>query len=291
MIATQNYFIDSETLSQNLGRDGLVLIDVRGRAAYSSHIPGAVHSTWHEYSDPSSVSKGVLNPDVSQLEQRLQNLGINQDSDVVIYSNPFDNWGDEGRMFWMLQYLGHSSVRILDGGWVKWIAEQRPFEHDVMKKSVGDFIARANPELMINKDALKKIVKGQHPNTVIVDARSVEEYAGKEIDGLPRAGHIPSAINISWNQFLQRDATIKPAEQVRQIFEEHGLREDQEIITYCLGGVRAAWVYCLLRYVGFDQVKAYPGSWWEWSRDFAAPAEKDVKLLHKVNNPEPIRSS
>ena len=125
----------------------------------------------------------------------------------------------------------------------------------------------------------------------MLDARSVEEYAGKEIDGLPRAGHIPSAINISWNQFLERDATVKTPEQVRAIFEEHGLRDDQEIITYCLGGVRAAWVYCLLRYVGFDQAKTYPGSWWEWSRDFAAPAEKDVKLLHKVNNPEPMKSS
>ncbi len=291
MMTTQDFFIDTESLSQNLGREDLVLIDVRGPAAYTSHIPGAVNSTWHEYSDPSSVSKGVLNPDLSQLEQRVRALGINQSSDVVIYSNPFDNWGDEGRMFWMLQYLGHPSVRMLDGGWVKWVAEQRPFDHDRAKPATGDFTVNANPERMITKDALKKLVKGQHPNTIILDARSVEEYAGKEIDGLPRAGHIPSAINISWNQFLERDATLKPAEQVKAIFEDHGLREDHEIITYCLGGVRAAWVYALLRYVGYDQVKTYPGSWWEWSRDFAAPAEKDVKLLHKVNNPVPTKPS
>jgi thiosulfate/3-mercaptopyruvate sulfurtransferase len=291
MMATKDYFIDTETLSQNLGREDLVLIDVRGVAAYSSHIPGAVNSTWHEYSDPSAVSKGVLNPNIAQLEQRLRALGINQGSDVVIYSNPFDNWGDEGRMFWMLQYLGHPSVRILDGGWVKWVAEQRRFEHEVVKPKPGDFTASAHPDLIILKDALKKLVKAPHPHTVIVDARSVEEYAGKEIDGLPRAGHIPSAINISWNQFLNKDATVKPADQVRNIFEDHGLREDQEIITYCLGGVRAAWVYSLLRYVGYDQAKIYPGSWWEWSRDFAAPAEKDVKLLHKVSNPEPLKSS
>lgn len=291
MMTTQDFFIDTESLSQNLGREDLVLIDVRGPAAYTSHIPGAVNSTWHEYSDPSSVSKGVLNPDLSQLEQRVRALGINQTSDVVIYSNPFDNWGDEGRMFWMLQYLGHPSVRMLDGGWVKWVAEQRPFEHDRANPATGDFTVNANPERIINKDALKKLVKGQHPNTIILDARSVEEYAGKEIDGLPRAGHIPSAINISWNQFLERDATLKPVEQVKAIFEDHGLREDHEIITYCLGGVRAAWVYALLRYVGYDQVKTYPGSWWEWSRDFAAPAEKDVKLLHKVSNPVPKKPS
>ena len=102
------------------------------------------------------------------MEQRLRTLGINQASDVVIYSNPFDNWGDEGRMFWMLQYLGHPSVRILDGGWVKWVAEKRPFEHDVVKPSMGDFTVSVHPELIVYKDALKKLVKGQHPNTLIL---------------------------------------------------------------------------------------------------------------------------
>lgn len=287
----ENFFIDTESLAQNLGREDLVIVDVRGRGAYTSHIPGAVHSTWHEYSDPSAVAKGILDPDLGRIERRLRALGMNQSSDVVIYSNPFDNWGDEGRMFWMLQYLGHPSVRILDGGWVKWVAEQRPFEHEVVQPKPGNFSAIAHPELIVNKEALKKLVKGPHPDTLILDTRSVEEYAGKEIDGLPRAGHIPSAINIPWNRFLQPNATVKPLEQVKKIFEDHGIREDQEIITYCLGGVRAAWVYCLLRYVGYPRVKTYPGSWWEWSRDFAAPAEKDVKLLYKVTNQDPTKPS
>ena len=287
----ENFFIDTESLAQNLGREDLVIIDVRGRGAYTSHIPGAVHSTWHEYSDPSAVAKGLLDPDLGRIEQRLRTLGINQSSDVVIYSNPFDNWGDEGRMFWMLQYVGHPSVRILDGGWVKWVAEQRPFEHETVQPKPGDFTVTAHPELIVNKGELKKLVKEPHRDTIILDARSVEEYAGKEIEGLPRAGHIPSAINIPWNRFLQPNATVKPHELVKKIFEDHGLREDQEIITYCLGGVRAAWVYSLLRYVGYPRVKTYPGSWWEWSRDFAAPAEKDVKLLYRVTNQDPVKPS
>ncbi|MDR4493788.1 MAG: sulfurtransferase [Nitrospirales bacterium] len=287
----ENMFIDTETLFQNLGREDLVLIDVRGRAAYSSHIPGAVHSTWHEYSDPDAVAKGVLDPNVERIERRLKALGINQTSDIVIYSNPFDNWGDEGRMYWMLQYLGHPSVRILDGGWVKWVREQRAFQHETVAPKPGNFSVTVNPELIVYKDTLKKMVKASHPNTILLDARSVEEYAGKEIDGLPRSGHIPSAMNLPWNRFLNSDATVKPVQEIQKIFEDHGLRQDQEIITYCLGGIRAAWVYCLLRYVGYGQVKTYPGSWWEWSRDFAAPTEKDVKLLHKVTNPEQTKPS
>lgn len=285
---SRTYLIDTETLAQNLGREGLVIVDVRGPAAYSSHIPGAVQTSWHEYSDPEATAKGLLNPDISRLEERIRSLGINNSSDVVIYSNPFDNWGDEGRMFWMLEYLGHPSIMVLDGGWVKWTAEHRRFEHEPVKLAPGDFKASLKPEVLTMKDELKKLVKQPHPGTFILDARSTEEYAGKEIDGLPRAGHIPTAVNISWNGFLKPDGTVKELEMVRGMFAEFGLRPDLEVITYCLGGVRSAWVYFLLRLIGYENVRNYPGSWWEWSRDFAAPAEKDLKLLHKfkATNPE-----
>ena len=138
------YLIDTETLSLNLGRDDLVLIDVRGEGAYSSHIPGAVHSSWHEYSDPQATAKGLLDPDIARLEKRLQALGVNNSSDIVVYSNPFDNWGDEGRMFWMLHYLGHQSVKVLDGGWPKWTAEHRPYEHAPVRPSPATFRRRFN---------------------------------------------------------------------------------------------------------------------------------------------------
>ena len=280
---SRTYLIDTETLAQNLGREGLVIVDVRGAAAYSSHIPGAVQTSWHDYSDPEATAKGLLNPDIAQLERRVRALGINNSSDVVIYSNPFDNWGDEGRMFWMLEYLGHRSIMVLDGGWVKWTAEHRPFEHQPVTPAVGDFQASLRPEVLTRKEELKKLLKRPHPETFILDARSTEEYAGKEIDGLPRAGHIPTAVNISWNGFLKPDGTVKDLDMVASMFAEFGVRPDLEVITYCLGGVRSAWVYFLLRLIGYEKVRNYPGSWWEWSRDFAAPAEKDVKLLHRFS--------
>lgn len=274
--------IDTETLFQNLGREDFVIIDVRGEGAYTAHIPGAVQSSWHEYSDPQATAKGLIDPDVSRLEKRLQALGINHSSDVVIYSNPFDNWGDEGRMFWMLHYLGHRNVKVLDGGWPKWTAEHRPYDHVPVNAAPGNVRVSVHPDVIIQKNELKQLVKRDHPDTIIVDARSVEEYAGKEIDGLPRPGHIPSAVNIPWNGFLLPDATVKPLGTLREMFHARGLNERQEIITYCLGGVRSAWVYFLLKLAGYENVRNYPGSWWEWSRDFAAPAEKDVKLLYQV---------
>ena len=285
--------IDTETLEQNLGRPGLVILDVRGKAAYAfgGHIPGAVHSTWHDYSDPNAVAKGLLNPDLSAIEQKIRALGISQDTDVVIYSNPFDNWGDEGRMFWMLEYLGLDKLRILDGGWVKWVAEKRRYEHGVNSPQAGTFKASPRPDRIAMKDELKQIVKRPHPETMLLDARSLEEYVGKEIAGIPRPGHIPSAVNVPWNGFLNPDATLKDANAIKASLEERGLHQGQEVVCYCTGGVRSAWVYFVLKVVGYPRVRNYPGSWWEWSRDFAAPTETDAKLLHKIISQDAPRPS
>lgn len=282
------FLIDTKTLDDNLGREGLVLIDVRGQAAYAfgGHIPGAVNATWHDFSDPAAAAKGLLDPDVSRLEQKIRALGIDNDSDIVIYSNPFDNWGDEGRMFWMLQYLGLSKLRILDGGWVKWVAEKRRYEHGKVSAQTGRFTASLRPELIVMKDDLKKLVKRPHPETVIADARSLEEFAGKEVQGIPRPGHIPGAVSVPWNGFLNPDATVKDLDKIKATLEEKGLHESHEVICYCTGGVRSSWLYVVLTLAGYGKVRNYPGSWWEWSRDFAAPVETDVKLLHKIADQE-----
>ncbi len=286
---SQSFLIDTETLQQNLGREGLVVIDVRGKAAYAfgGHIPGAVHATWHEFSDPKAIAKGLLDPDVGRLEATIRALGINHDSDVVVYSNPFDNWGDEGRMYWMLEYLGHTKLRVLDGGWVKWVNEKRPYEHGVAGPKPGDFKAALNPNVIVMKDELKKLVKQPHPDTTIVDARSLEEYAGKEVSGIPRPGHIPSAINVPWNMFVNADGTAKDRDAIKAALLDHGMDEHKAVICYCTGGVRSAWLYLVLKLVGYEKVRNYPGSWWEWSRDFAAPVETDVKLLRKIIEEDP----
>lgn len=276
--------IDTNTLQRRLGEPGLVIIDVRGKAAYEfgGHIPGAVHTTWHDYSDPNAVAKGLLDPDLAGTEKKLRALGINDDSNIVIYSNPFDNWGDEGRMFWMLEYLGHRNLKILDGGWVKWIEERRPFEHGRVVPKSGTFTIAADPERMMTKDELKTVVRRPHPDTVIADARSLEEFLGKEVSGIPRPGHIPSAIHVAWNGFLNPDATVKDLDKIKTLLDHKGLDRTKETVCYCTGGVRSAWLYFVLRLAGYDKVKNYPGSWWEWSRDFSCPVEQDLPSLQKV---------
>jgi thiosulfate/3-mercaptopyruvate sulfurtransferase len=228
------------------------------------------------------VAKGLLDPDMNRMEQKMRALGLSEDSEVVIYSNPFDNWGDEGRMFWMLEYFGHRNMRILDGGWVKWITEQRPFEHGRVTPKPGNFSVKPATHTIIGKDELRAMVKHPPPDMKILDARSLEEYLGKEVSGIPRPGHIPSAIHLSWNGFLNTNATVKDLTAIKAALEEKGLEPDHDIVCYCTGGVRSSWLYFVLKLAGFQKVRNYPGSWWEWSRDFACPVEKDFQGLQKV---------
>jgi thiosulfate/3-mercaptopyruvate sulfurtransferase len=174
---------------------------------------------------------------------------------------------------------------------VKWVAEKRRYDHGVNVPKPGTFTASPRQELIAMKDELKRLVKRPHPETILVDARSVEEFVGKEMAGIPRAGHIPSAINIPWNGFLNSDATLKDVEAIGDGLDEKGLHRSHEVVCYCTGGVRSGWVYFVLKVMGYPKVKNYPGSWWEWSRDFAAPAETDTKVLHKIINQEAQRPS
>jgi thiosulfate/3-mercaptopyruvate sulfurtransferase len=81
---------------------------------------------------------------------------------------------------------------------------------------------------------------------------------------------------------LNRDATVKELSVIKEILEAKGVDREQEVICYCTGGVRSAWLYFILKLVGYPRVANYPGSWWEWSRDFACPAETDLHALQKI---------
>jgi thiosulfate/3-mercaptopyruvate sulfurtransferase len=265
--------VTTEELDAMLDRDDVVVVDVRSKMAFmaSGHILHAVAATWHDFSDPNSAIKGFLDPDIGRLEKKLGALGISNDRQVVVYSNPFDNWGDEGRMYWTLKYLGHPNVRVLDGGWVKWSAEMRRFECGPANPRPAMFKATVDPSLITNKADVRKLVEESPPDTILADARSTEEYNGAFQQGIARGGHIPSAVNVPWNQFFNPDGTVKPVDAIRAILEKQGVTSGQEVVCYCTGGVRSAWLYFIMKLAGYEKVKNYPGSWWEWGNDYTLP--------------------
>ena len=285
--------ITTDELDGILDRDDVVVVDARSKMAFfaSGHIARAVAATWHDFSDPTSGIKGLLDPDIGRLEKKLGALGISRERQVVVYSNPFDNWGDEGRMYWMLKYLGHPNVRVLDGGWIKWSAEMRRLEFGPASLRPATFKAEPNPALITVKAELRALVDGPHPETVLADARSPEEYGGTIQQGIARGGHIPSAVNVPWNQFFNPNGTVKPIQQIHAILEKEGLGAHKEVICYCTGGVRSAWLYFILKLAGYEKVKNYPGSWWEWGNDYLLPVVNLKELARPKLDPTPPKSS
>jgi len=252
-----------------------VLLDARPTLAYLfSHIPGAVNVNWKDFSDPASPMKSLLDSDLTRLGKKVGELGISQNHRVVVYADPFESWGDDGRIYWMLSYLCHPAVQILDGGWFKWKQEGRRIERGPGKSTPVEFKARVNPALLMAKDELKERINPKSSEMVIIDARTPEEYLGLKSSGLPREGHIPGAVNISWNSFYNANGTVKSAEEIRKAAGQSGVTEEKEVVTYCTGGVRSAWLYFTLRLAGFDKVRNYAGSWMEWSRDLDLPIER-----------------
>jgi len=147
----------------------------------------------------------------------------------------------------------------------------RRFECGPAQPRPAVFKANADPSLITTKAEVRKLVEGPHPDTILADARSTEEYNGAFQQGIARGGHIPSAMNVPWNQFFNPDGTVKAVEAIRAILEKQGVVSGKEVVCYCTGGVRSAWLYFILKLAGYEKVRNYPGSWWEWGNDYTLP--------------------
>ena len=262
-------FISTEALAAQLQEPSLAVLDGRPIMSFlMAHIPGALQVDWKAFSDPQAPSKGILHHDVAVLEKKIGALGIGRGSRVICYSDPQSCYGEDGRLFWMLRYLGHDDVRILNGGWTKWQMEKRPIERGPAKAPApAAFEAALKPEMVIDREALKRVVASGAAGPAILDARSPGEYSRQN-------GHVPGAVNIPWNGFYNADGTIKPPAAITAALAQQGVDGKKEFVVYCAGGVRCSWLYALMAEAGVTNVKNYIGSWSDWSSDPSAPVEK-----------------
>jgi thiosulfate/3-mercaptopyruvate sulfurtransferase len=258
--------ISTEQLAALREGAGATVIDARGTAAYlKGHIPGAVASRWQDFTDPKSPVKGLLHPDSAELARRFGALGVANDRPVVVYAEPFEHWGAEGRFFWMLHYLGHDDVRVLDGGFPKWRAEGREVAHMPTRAVPATFSPVLRMDGFIDREGVAACLE-EAPDTVVVDCRSSKEYA--------KEGHIPGAVNLPWVSLYTEAGTVRPEGELRALLEAAGITPDKEVVPYCTGGVRSAWVFTVLHLLGYKRLKNYDGSWWDWTHDGRMPIER-----------------
>ncbi len=255
LIAAISPVVESAT---SHGEIGLVVVDVRTRDAYEAgHISGAVHLDPNAVVAPHSPIDGSLRS-VQEIEAIIGNLGINADSIVVVYD---DRGGfHAARMFWLLEYLGHQNVSILNGGWTTWQVAGGPNSTKVSIPESAIFQAAPSPRRHATaEDVLEH--RGA-PDAVLIDVRPTHMFD---------EGHIPWALNVPWSKNLDEDGKFLPADALMAHFERHGIAPESNLIMHCQNGLASSHSYVALRLLGVPRVRVYHRSWAEWGSDPSLP--------------------
>lgn len=246
-------------LASHLNDPTVRIVDTRKGEAYAqSHIPGAVaHGGGVFLRDEGDVIGAEA------FTALMSGLGIAEDTMIIAYDD--GNSLFACRLWWVLNYYGHTRVKVLDGGWDLWSAEGQPVDDTPVAPREARFEPRRN-EAWIADSAYVQGSIGD-PARLILDVRGNEEWTRVEATGTTPSGHIPGAAHLVWSDVIEPGSKrFKSAPVLRRMFENAGASSDKEIIAYCLGGIRAAHSVLALKLAGYGKVRNYEGSWAAWSR-------------------------
>jgi thiosulfate/3-mercaptopyruvate sulfurtransferase len=242
-----------------------------GQDAYKlGHIPGAIFlDLERDLSSPKrSDGRGGRHPlpDPNVLASKLSELGIGNEHSVVAYDDPSSGQGFyAAHVWWLLRYLGHETVSVLDGGLPAWLAAGGKLEEDLPFYATASFTPRVRPEMLVNAEDVIARASG----AILIDSRAAPRYRGEVEPIDTKAGHIPGAINLDWSASLALDGTFKPSHAQNERFTM--LENVEEILVYCGSGVSACGNLLALEVAGISGAKLYAGSWSDWIAQPDAP--------------------
>ena len=239
-----------------------------GAAEYlQRHIPGAVFFDIDHVADHDTDLPHML-PTPEAFAQAAGALGLSRETDIVVYD--VHGIRSAARVWWTLRVMGYDKVHVLDGGLRKWLAEGRPVEAgDVVPQPVT-VAPRFEAELVRNAQDVQAIL--QSGAARMLDARSAARFRGEAPEpraGL-RSGHMPGAANLPWEQVIAEDGTLRPAEDLKSVFDQAGVDLAKPIVTTCGSGVTASVLALALARLGICAA-VYDGSWSEWGGLADAP--------------------
>ena len=243
----------------------------RGVQAYAQgHIPGAVHAHLeHDLSGPKTGTNGRHPlPDPRTFADWLGVHGVKPSDQIVAYDNAGASYA--ARMWWMLQWIGHRAVAVLDGGFEKWSREARPVTTVVPTFAPTRYEALPHNEMRVDAAFVQRNLQAR--DAVVLDARSASRFAGigETLDPIP--GHIPGAFNRPYTENLDADGCFKAHDELRRAFQTLlGSTPGTSVISQCGSGVTACHYILAMRLAGLDGARLYPGSWSEWCSDPARP--------------------
>jgi thiosulfate/3-mercaptopyruvate sulfurtransferase len=280
--------IGTNDLAANAADPHWAIVDCRfqladvgwGEREYAvAHIPRAVYA--HLDRDLSGEKTGRNGrhplPDPTALVETFGRLGIANDTQVVAYDQ--DSGMFASRLWWLLRWMGHDAVAVLDGGFAKWTAEGRP----VVAADADNNVRRparftGSPRTGMTVDVSEVASRAGTRDSLLVDARAPERYRG-EVEPLDRvAGHIPGAVNSFFQWNLDDRGLFRSPEELREQWSTLlGSVPADRMVSYCGSGVQACHNLLALERAGLKGAALYPGSWSEWSSDPARPVEPAPK--------------
>jgi thiosulfate/3-mercaptopyruvate sulfurtransferase len=277
--------ISTETLEYHLADSSWLIADCRynlkdedwGPAQYlSGHIPGAVFvNLAHDLAAARTGANGRHPlPSPETMATTFGRLGIGAGTQVVAYDQDAGPYAS--RLWWMLRYVGHDAVAVLDGGWAKWLREGRPTRSGEERRPAAAFAPRVRGDMLVTVDeAVRRI---GDPETLFIDARSPERFEGQPdpLDNVP--GHIPGARNRFYKNNLGEDGTMRPPDALRADFTRVlGNRSADHTVMYCGSGITACQNLLAMEHAGLRGTKLFGGSWSEWESDPKRPVERSSK--------------
>ncbi len=279
--------VSTAWLEAHLDDENLRILELRGKvlpptqppphyltdkAGYlASHIPNALFVDWQvDIVEPGSPSNNIASP--QRFAGLMSRLGIGNSHQVIVYDNAAGMFAC--RMRWSLGYYGHNDVRVLDGGWERWLAEGRRVTSAVPDFEPTAFVAQEQTRLQATADEIQAGLAAG--GMQLIDVRSPAEYAGQS-SRADTAGHIPSAINLPWQTMVNENLSVKPAQDLRDILDSSGIALDaQDTVLYCNSGVSATFGMLAMEIAGAENLRLYDGSWMEWGNDPDTPKAASV---------------
>ena len=288
--------VSTAQLAQHLDEPDWIVFDCRftlsktdaGEQAYQlGHIPGAryVHLDNDMSSAVTATSGRHPLPDPKVLSEKLSRWGVDSRKQVVVYDDSFGSMAV--KMWWLLRWLGHDNVALLDGGLPKWTKEKRPVTAELPNIISAQFIPQIRTEMVADS------VEVEHARnercSLVIDARPEQRFSGEREPLDKLAGHIPGSINWVYEENLDFDGTYLPADELRAAYVTllHGVKPAQVIHT-CGSGVTACHNMLAMEIAGLSSGKLYAGSWSQWITDPKRPVATGEGHAHRVHlNPDP----
>lgn len=288
--------ISVNTLAGNLENPAFRIVDCRfslaqpdqGQKDYATgHIPGASYANLDsDLAAPISAGSGRHPlPDAESFVATLRRWGISNDSQVVVYDDA--GGGVAARLWWMLRWLGHQDVALLDGGFAAWTGANHPLSQEVTAQPAGLISSRAASDRVWSSAQIEAWVAADRAFT-LVDARAGARFSGEQEPIDTVAGHVPGAVNLPFSDTLNADGTWRETDEIKACWARFGdLPGEKEWGVMCGSGVTACHLALSASIAGLPEPCLYVGSWSEWIQDPARPIVADPGAVRETGGDPP----